>query len=607
MAVVPDQLQAPPQGGLSQAAPPAPAKTPMNPTKAAMDATIDEEEAPVDPIAKAMEKMSADRTALDTQIAKLSKSLEARQNLPFNPMWLEVAQAAAKPASTGSAIEALGNIGGAYGKAYLGENQRQIDIGKDQLDLAKQRQALSQVGLEQQLMSNFVRGPQAKPMPTGAPAGARPVAPTLGGASTPPPALAQPSAQAAPAKPAGAVAAPPPPDVMQSGRMRRITDADIAMYNVVAPTVGKALADLSKLQRDAQVVSTEGIWDTISSSWVVKFQSSIERPMRVLGTVKMTKDQSDKYDQLEASLVNASDEEKDKAVANFAADAGLGGVRRTDGKITGFQSSSQKALSEKEDELAMTNRQEENKASRIRVYDAGTRAQPTIQAAKTTYKLATGKDTKGAFGVLNAPGVLNAMAVAVAQFLDKGSFGSAGLEAAVRTAGGTEKELQAASYVVSLQGQLQLMAAQDYLKGQGAVSDAERRLIANLVGNLSDTPESVAMKAKVIEARASFDKQVADAFYRFEKKNEELKRKGTVQDFYREPNGEFQTLFDEYDQHMGALYSHYFGGSKPAASKPAASNPTPSAPGTARGQTPKAPRQVGPLEQRIRDSKKAGS
>jgi len=596
MAVIPDEFQAP-QGGLSQAASPA-----ENPTRVAPNDTIDEE-APVDPIAKAMEKMSADRAALDAQIAKLSKSLEARQNLPFNPMYLDIARAAAKPASTGSAIEALGNIGGAYGDAYLKENQRQIDIGKDQLDLAKQRQALSQVGLEQQLMANFVRGPQAKPMPTGASAGAPPVAPTLGGASTAPPALAQSPAQAAPAKPAGAGAAPPPPDVMQSGRMRRITDADIAMYNVVAPTVGKALADLSKLQRDAQVVSTEGIWDTISSSWVVKFQASIKRPIRVLGDQEMTKDTSAQYDQMMDKLERsgASEEQKDQAVAEFAAANGLGGVRKTaDGQITGFQSASQKKLSEKESEQAMLDKREENKASRVRVYDAGTRAQATKQAAQTTYRLATDKETMGAFGVLNKPGVLNAIAIAVAQFTDRGSFGAAGLEQAVRNAGGTEKEIQAASYVVSLQGQLQLMAAQDYLKGQGAVSDAERRLIANLVGSLSDTPKSVAMKAKVIEARANFDQLVADAYYEYEQKNPT----GTVQDFYRQKDGPFKTLFKEYDEHMSGLYSHYFGTSKPAAKAPPASAPPASAPAPA-AKAP--PRAQGPLERRLNESKKAGS
>jgi len=304
-------------------------------------------------------------------------------------------------------------------------------------------------------------------------------------------------------------------------------------------------------------------------------------------------------DKLERS--GASEEQKDQAVAEFAAANGLGGVRKTaDGQITGFQSASQKKLSEKESEQAMLDKREENKASRVRVYDAGTRAQATKQAAQTTYRLATDKETMGAFGVLNKPGVLNAIAIAVAQFTDRGSFGAAGLEQAVRNAGGTEKEIQAASYVVSLQGQLQLMAAQDYLKGQGAVSDAERRLIANLVGSLSDTPKSVAMKAKVIEARANFDQLVADAYYEYEQKNPT----GTVQDFYRQKDGPFKTLFKEYDEHMSGLYSHYFGTSKPAAKAPPASAPPASAPAPA-AKAP--PRAQGPLERRLNESKKAGS
>jgi len=592
MAVVPDQFQAP-QGGLSQVAPPAQVSTPINPTKAAMDARIDEEEAPEDPIEKATRKMAVDREVLTAQIDKLSKSLSARQNLPFNPMYLEIARAAAKPASTGSAIEALGNIGGAYGDAYLKENQRQIDIEKDQVDLVKQKIALGQVGLEQQLLSDYVRGPKAgKPMTAGAPA-------PVGGAA---PAQRQ--------LPAAVGAVPPPPDVAQSGGMRRITPKDIAMYDIVAPKVGEMLRGLSKLQSDNQVVSTEGIWDKLSSSWVVKFQSSIERPMRVIGNVKMTKDQSDKYDQLEASLQGKSEQEKNDAVANFAADAGLGGVRRAaDGKITGFQGAAEKELDQEEAKQRMKDRVEADKASSEKIFTDGTRAQATKQAAQILYKLSTDPERKGAFGVLNKPGVLNAIAVAVAQFLDKGSFGTAGLEQAVRTAGGTEKEIEAASYVASVQGHLQLMAAQDFLKGQGAVSDAERRLIANLVGSLSDTPRSVAMKAKVVEARANFDQLVADAFYEWRNKTGNSTR--TVQDFYREKDGEYKTLFKEYDEHMSGLYSHYFGGSsKPAANAPPAPAPAPAVPSkapTTQDQTPKAPRPVGPLEQRLRDKKKAGS
>lgn len=587
MAVVPDQLQAP-QGGLSQVAPPASAKPPINLTQASMNATIDEEEAPIDPIEKATRKMAVDREVLTAQIDKLSKSLSARQNLPFNPMYLEIARAAAKPASTGNAIEALGNIGGAYGDAYLKENQRQIDIEKDQVDLLKQKQALNQMGLEQEIRANYFKDPNAKKMPAGAsatPVGGAPSAPTTTG---------------------GVQTIEPPPDFVQPNQMRRITDRDIAMLQGSFPKFAEELKGLSTLQQKAQVVSTEGIWDTMSNRWVVKFQSSIERPMRMLGNVKMTKDQSDKYDQLERSLQGKSEQEKNDAVANFAADAGLGGVRRaTDGTITGFKSESERNLSNEEAKQAMLDKLEENKASRTRVYDAGTRAQATKQSAKTLYNLSSDPERKGAFGVLKKPGVVNAVAVAVAQFLDRGSFGTAGLEEAVRTAGGTEKEIEAASYVASVQGHLQLMAAQDYLKGQGAVSDAERRLIANLVGSLSDTPQSVAMKAKVVEARANFDQLVADAFYEYEKKNPT----GTVQDFYRQKDGEFKTLFKEYDEHMSNLYSHYFGGSKQQSVTPTESKvvkPTSSAP-TAQGQTPKVGTRIGPLQQRILDKKKAGS
>ena len=589
MAVVPDQLQAP-QGGLSQAAPPASAKPPINLTQASMNATIDEEEAPIDPIEKATRKIAVDREVLTAQIDKLSKSLQARQNLPFNPMYLEIARAAAKPASTGSAIEALGNIGGAYGDAYLKENQRQIDIEKDQYDLLKQKQALNKMALEQELKINYFN-PKAKKMPAGA--SAAPVG----------------SAPSAPATTGGVQTITPPPELVESNQMRRVSDRDIAMLQGSFPEFAKELSDLSELQRKNQVVSTEGIYDTLNNRWVVKFQSSIERPMRVIGNVKMTKDQSDKYDQLEASLQGKTEQEKNDAVANFAADAGLGGVRRaTDGTIKGFKSESERILSQEEASQRIKDKLEENKASRTRVYDAGTRALPTIQAAEVTYKLATGKNTQGAFGILNEPGVLNAMAVAVAEFTDNGSFGSAGLEKAIRTAKGTPEQLQAASYVVSLQGLLQLMAAQDYLKGQGAVSDAERRLVANLVGNLSDTPRSVAMKAKVIEARARFDQQVSDAFYKYE--NDPKNTNPTVQDFYRQKDGEFKTLFAEYDDHMKALYSHYFAGNTPAANAAPAPAPAPAAPSkapTAQGQTPKVGTRIGPLQQRILDKKKAGS
>jgi hypothetical protein len=119
------------------------------------------------------------------------------------------------------------------------------------------------------------------------------------------------------------------------------------------------------------------------------------------------------------------------------------------------------------------------------------------------------------------------------------------------------------------------------------------------------------MKAKVVEARANFDQLVADAFYEYRQKNPT----GTVQDFYREKDkdgkdGAYKTLFKEYDDHMSGLYSHYFGSSK---QKPVTSPesqvvkpqnvPTPAA----RQPNANTPQNMGPLEKRLRESKKAGS
>jgi hypothetical protein len=113
------------------------------------------------------------------------------------------------------------------------------------------------------------------------------------------------------------------------------------------------------------------------------------------------------------------------------------------------------------------------------------------------------------------------------------------------------------------------------------------------------------MKAKVVEARADFDRYVADAFYEWRNKTGNSTR--TVEDFYREKDGEYKTLFKEYDDHMNALYSHYFGSSKQKSVTPTESkvvNPAPKAP-TAEGQTPKLRAPIGPLQQRLLDRKKA--
>jgi hypothetical protein len=388
--------------------------------------------------------------------------------------------------------------------------------------------------------------------------------------------------------------------------MRPVTDKDIALMSAISPSLGDHLSKLSEVQRKAQMVTAEGIYDTMSGKWVTRFEMPIERPVRVLGKVAMTKNQSQEYDKLmdEMTRQNPTEEQKDQAPANWAASNGVGGVSRgavgPDGKPTfkNFLDPQSAALENKNRETALANRLEENKEVRKEVYTKQRIAQPTIQAAQTMYKLATNKDTQGGFGILSKPGVLNAFAVAVTEGMNVGGtqFSFPGLESAIRLANpkATEEQIRAVSIYAQNQSILQLMASQQYYKGQGQVSDAERRLITNLVGSASDSPKSIAMKAKVVEARANYDKLVAEAFYNFEEKNPT----GTLQDFVqKDPN--YTSLFESYDKHMNALFDTYFP-TKGASAPPS----TPPSPGSRTPKVAPAPYTPGPLEQRIMNSKK---
>jgi hypothetical protein len=54
----------------------------------------------------------------------------------------------------------------------------------------------------------------------------------------------------------------------------------------------------------------------------------------------------------------------------------------------------------------------------------------------------------------------------------------------------------------------ELEYAQVYLKGQGAVSDNERRLVQETVGSLKDPAAVLQMQAKIMAERAKFDENM---------------------------------------------------------------------------------------------------
>jgi hypothetical protein len=67
--------------------------------------------------------------------------------------------------------------------------------------------------------------------------------------------------------------------------------------------------------------------------------------------------------------------------------------------------------------------------------------------------------------------------------------------------------------------QMQLNIAKRDLKGQGAVSDNERAIVARVTGSTSNSPEVLKDFVRWNRVRNDFDKQVGDALQRWEKEN----------------------------------------------------------------------------------------
>jgi hypothetical protein len=127
-----------------------------------------------------------------------------------------------------------------------------------------------------------------------------------------------------------------------------------------------------------------------------------------------------------------------------------------------------------------------------------------------------------AVGIFNKPGVVSAFGKILQEGIQAGNFGSVsfkGLEDAVRSAGGDQPTIDAAQKLARDFAQMQLNIAKRDLKGQGAVSDNERAIVAKVTGNTANSPEVLKDFTRWNRVRNTFDKQVGDALQDWEKSN----------------------------------------------------------------------------------------
>jgi hypothetical protein len=174
-----------------------------------------------------------------------------------------------------------------------------------------------------------------------------------------------------------------------------------------------------------------------------------------------------------------------------------------------------------------------------------------------------------AVGVFNKPGVVSAFGKILSEGVQAGNFGSVsfkGLEDAVRAAGGDQKTIDAAQSLARDFAQMQLNIAKRDLKGQGAVSDNERAIIAKVTGSTSNSPEVLKEFTRWNRVRNTFDKQVGDALQNWEEKNPNQSYTKFKQ------SDEYKALENDYIAKTDAMASKMNLGGKKAAAPTAGSD-----------------------------------
>ena len=180
--------------------------------------------------------------------------------------------------------------------------------------------------------------------------------------------------------------------------------------------------------------------------------------------------------------------------------------------------------------------------------------------------------TKDGFGVIADRGILNAIAGAVQTGLTtpSGSIGFGGIDDAVAKLKGTPEQIAARRLAAREQAMLELNYRRAYLTGQGAVSNMEGEVARLLGPSISDTPEAAAAKARLIIARAEFDKTVRSEWLNARKRGEsvyEFKESDAYKNALKELDDKAKVIRDD----LIAQASRKPGGS--AASQPSPQRP----------------------------------
>ncbi len=426
--------------------------------------------------------------------SKLREALDARQNQPFDPVLLAMAQGFLAPTKTGQFGEALGNVAAMVGPAQQAQEKRAYELAAMRLDLAQKELAQRQATRGDAEFRRLLGAAQA-------PAGAAPTE----GAPT-----------AAPAQPQG----------------RSITSQDIARLAAMPGMAEKAkiLQDMVKADRDRLIISMNGIvFDRDTGKYLdLPIPGQKQEPFTTrYGRFEMTPYEYSQYQKAEQAGQGK------QWLDNFRGVTPTGAPEKPAVRPTVAQAAA-------EAKGAETKATETAKAEVGRTQDvigSGSDATGRLAQYASLRSIVSRPDANQIFGIFNRPDVATAILNLVQEGVQspgQTSIRAGALEDTLRNVGLPQEQIDRYRFALATMANIQLQQAK-LVQGQGAVSNFERQLFADAVISPRDNPGTILAKLSMMEERARFDRARASA----------LRRSKMDADEYVE-TPEHQKLVDDY-------------------------------------------------------------
>lgn len=605
-------------GGLGAMAPAkpqgAPSPEPSEAKDAARISSMEQEQTdtPANMMDRAIQRQREAARALETQTALLRQSYDARTSLPFDPKLMALSAGLLQPTKTGGFGESLGYGVEKYAAEAEKEQLRKQQAEKQKMELSQQELAMGTKNLEFEHMLQMAGYNPAK-------------ATTLtGGAGAPSPTGMPPAAGAAPvggARPAAVGAPAAPANVGQTGapnELPPITDRDITTAYAISKEHGDKIAAIAKMQREDLVVNEGNVFSRSQKKYLDVTPPNEKPAEYYFGPAGDRKTTPDVYREYRKIIEGGTEDQlrdffiRQRWLAGAPSGApriGAAGTAGTPPAIgaapvggatpagkppaaggaggmglpTRFKTAEEIAQEKIANEAGaaeakkyaegageMASNLRESAFSAPDVKSLAQEAGSIAKAAPNAFKLLMNKDS-GLRDELD--GYL--------QLVKTGAqtpFGTFSIPADIIERNGLkDTEIQALQKYAQIEAQFTLFNRRLWLKGQGAISNGENAVAAQLGPQAGDRPEVIQMKAQAIERKADFDEQT---FLAFEQWREANPAGGFSKFIAQSP--EFKALKTEYIADLKAMREsnarHFSGEKKPVGTPtPAPAAPAPSA------------------------------